>query len=63
MSPLKKGKSKETIKKNIKELIMSAPSPARAKGIHTLAQRQGLTVAQANRKMAAAIAYAKAKGK
>ena len=59
--PLIKGKSKKVISKNISELMTSKPSSARAKGINTLAKRQGITPKQAKQKQAIAIAYSKAR--
>ena len=53
--PLKKGKSQKTISGNIKEL-MKKPSKARAKGIRTLAKKQGITRKEAQRRQAVAIA-------
>tara|TARA_Y100001963_G_scaffold124765_1_gene175823 strand:- start:227 stop:430 length:204 start_codon:yes stop_codon:yes gene_type:complete len=53
--PLKKGKSQKTISGNIKEL-MKKPSKARAKGIRTLAKKQGITNKEARRRQAVAIA-------
>ena len=53
--PLKKGKSQKTISGNIKEL-MKKPSKARAKGIGTLAKKQGITRKEAQRRQAVAIA-------
>lgn len=53
--PLKKGKSQKTISRNIKEL-MKKPSKARAKGIGTLAKKQGITRKEAQRRQAVAIA-------
>ena len=53
--PLKKGKSQKTISGNIKEL-MKKPSKARAKGIGTLARKQGITRKEAQRRQAVAIA-------
>ena len=53
--PLKKGKSQKPISGNIKEL-MKKPSKARAKGIGTLAKKQGITRKEAQRRQAVAIA-------
>ena len=53
--PLQKGKSQKTISGNIKEL-MKKPSKARAKGIGTLAKKQGITRKEAQRRQAVAIA-------
>ena len=53
--PLKKGNSQKTISGNIKEL-MKKPSKARAKGIGTLAKKQGITRKEAQRRQAVAIA-------
>ena len=53
--PLKRGKSQKTISTNIKEL-MKKPSKARAKGIGTLARKQGITRKEAQRRQAVAIA-------
>ena len=58
--PLKKGSSKATIAKNIKELTSSKPGKTRAKAIVTLAKKTGMTPKQAKVKMAVAIAYSKA---
>lgn len=61
--PLLKGRSKKTIKSNIKELVSSKPSKNRAKGIKTLAKKLGISSKKAKIKQAVAIAYSKAKGK
>jgi hypothetical protein len=53
--PLKKGKSKKTISKNISEL-MKKPSKARSKGVSTLAKRLGVTKKEAQRRQSVAIA-------
>ena len=53
--PLKRGKSKKTISKNVKEL-MKKPSKARSKGINTLAKKLGVTKKEAQRRQAVAIA-------
>jgi len=53
--PLKRGKSKKTISKNVKEL-MKKPSKARSKGVNTLAKRLGVTKKEAQRRQAVAIA-------
>ena len=55
LMPLKKGKSKKTISKNISEL-MKKPSKARSKGVSTLAKRLGVTKKEAQRRQAVAIA-------
>ena len=57
---LKKGKSKKTVSKNIKELVKSKPGKARAKGIKTLSKRSGLSPAKAKQKQSVAIALNKA---
>ena len=57
--PLKKGKSQKTISGNIKEL-MKKPSKARAKGVRTLAKKQGITCKEAQRRQAVAIALSAA---
>ena len=57
--PLKRGKSKKTISSNIKEL-MKKPSKSRAKGIGTLAKKQGITRKEAQRRQAVAIALSSA---
>ena len=53
--PLKRGKSQKTISTNIKEL-MKKPSKARAKGVSTLAKKQGISRKEAQRRQAVAIA-------
>ena len=53
--PLKKGKSKKAISKNITEL-MKKPSKAPSKGVSTLAKRLGITKKEAQRRQAVAIA-------
>jgi len=53
--PLKRGKSQKTISTNIKEL-MKKPSKARAKGVNTLAKKQGISRKEAQRRQAVAIA-------
>jgi len=57
--PLKRGKSQKTISSNIKEL-MKKPSKARAKGVRTLAKKQGITRKEAQRRQAVAIALSSA---
>ena len=57
--PLKRGKSQKTISSNIKEL-MKKPSKARAKGVNTLAKKQGITRKEAQRRQAVAIALSAA---
>lgn len=54
--PLLTGKSQATVSANISELVKSPPSPARAKGIKTLAARRGISEKKAKRKQAIAIA-------
>lgn len=61
--PIKKGYSKKTISKNIKELTTKKPSKARSKAIQTLAKKEGITSAQAKRKQAIAIALSSARKK
>ena len=58
--PLRKGKSKATINKNIAELIVTKPSERRAKAIKTLAKKKGIAPSAAKRKQAIAIALTKA---
>jgi len=53
--PLKRGKSKKTVSKNITEL-MKKPSKARSKGVSTLAKKLGVTKKEAQRRQAVAIA-------
>jgi len=53
--PLKRGKSKKTVSKNITEL-MKKPSKARSKGVSTLAKKWGVTKKEAQRRQAVAIA-------
>lgn len=55
--PLSKSTSHEAFKKNIAELIRTKASAPRAKGIKTLAKKEGVSKETAKRKMAAAIAY------
>ena len=57
--PLKRGKSQKTISTNIKEL-MKKPSKARAKGVSTLAKKQGISRKEAQRRQAVAIAFSSA---
>lgn len=59
--PLQAGRSKKTVQKNIRELISSKPSATRAKGIKTLARNMGLSMSEAKRKQAVAIAFAKSR--
>ena len=53
--PLKRGKSKKAISKNITEL-MKKPSKARSKGVSTLAKQLGVTKKEAQRRQSVAIA-------
>jgi len=53
--PLKRGKSKKTVSKNITEL-MKKPSKARSKGVSTLAKKLGVTKKEAQKRQAVAIA-------
>jgi hypothetical protein len=57
--PLKRGKSKKTVSKNITEL-MKKPSKARSKGVSTLAKKLGVTKKEAQRRQAVAIALSTA---
>ena len=57
--PLKRGKSQKTISANIKEL-MKKPSKARAKGVSTLAKKQGISRKEAQHRQAVAIALSSA---
>ncbi len=59
--PLKLGKSKKTIKSNIKELIGSKPSKSRARGIATLAKKRGISKKRAKAIQAVAISYSKSR--
>lgn len=54
--PLKKGYSKSTEKKNIKELMTTKPSKTRAKAIATIAKDRGISKAKAKAVQAVAIA-------
>ena len=53
--PLKRGKSKKAISKNVKEL-MKKPSKARSNGVSTLAKKLGVTKKEAQKRQAVAIA-------
>ena len=57
--PIKKGSSKNTISKNIDEL-MKKPSKTRAKAVNTLAKKLGITYKEARRRQAVAIALSTA---
>jgi len=59
--PLKKGKSKNVQQANIKELIKTKPSKARAKAIKTIAKKRGISPKKAKIKHAVAIAISKSK--
>ncbi|HCU04821.1 MAG: hypothetical protein A2X77_03190 [Gammaproteobacteria bacterium GWE2_42_36] len=59
--PLKSGSSQKIISDNIKELMDTKPSKARAKGISTLAKKRGITPKEAKQKQAIAIAMTKAR--
>ena len=59
--PLKKGKSKEVLKKNVKELIDKKPSARREKAIMTIAKKENIKPSAAKAKQAVAIAYAEKK--
>jgi hypothetical protein len=61
MSPLKKGTSKKTVSKNIKELIKSKPSATRKKAIATIAKKKGITPKQAKQKQAIAISLSQSR--
>ena len=54
--PLKRGKSKQVISKNIKELVSKKPSSSRKRAIQTIAKEQGISAAKAKQKQAVAIA-------
>jgi len=57
--PLKRGSSQRTISTNIKEL-MKKPSKSRRKAVSTLAQKEGISREEAQRKQAVAIALSAA---
>ncbi len=59
--PLKKGNSKVTVQKNIKELIDTKPSARREKAIVTISKKEGISKPAAKAKQAVAIAYAEKK--
>lgn len=61
--PLKSGKSRKTISKNIKELSSKKPGKTRNKAVNTLAKRKGITKKEAQRRQAIAIALQKANRK
>ena len=61
--PLKAGKSKKVISKNIKELMTTKPSPAREKAIHTLMKKRGITYKTAKQILAKAAALSKSRQK
>lgn len=56
--PLKSGRSKKVFSENVKELHKK-PSKTRAKAIKTLAKKEGISLSEAKRKQAVAIAYSK----
>lgn len=58
--PLKKGKSKKTIKANIKELLSSKSSKKRAKAEKTYAKKTGKSPKKAKQTLAIVIALSKA---
>jgi hypothetical protein len=58
--PLKKGRSKKVISKNIEELVSKKPSKGRSKAISTLAKKQGISRKKAKQKQAIAIALSSA---
>lgn len=58
--PLKKGRSKAVISKNISELTRSKAGKTRAKGIATLSKKRGISKKKAQQKQAIAIAMSKA---
>ena len=59
--PLKKGKSKKAISKNIRELTRSTPSPERDKAIRTYMKNNNCSYEDAKRKLAIKIAMETAK--
>lgn len=59
--PIKKGSSKKTISKNIKELMTKKPSKTRSKAINTIAKKKGITKDKAKLIQAKAIAMSSAK--
>ncbi len=59
--PLKKGSSRKTVSKNIKELVDTKPSKTRAKGIRTLAKRKGISAKKAKQQQSVAIALSEAR--
>ncbi len=58
--PLFKGKSKKIIGKNIKELMKGKMGMDRKKAMKTMMKKSGMTMSEARRKQAVAIAYNKA---
>ena len=58
--PLKSGSSRKTVSTNIKELMKIKPNATRAKGINTIARREGISTNRARQKQAVAIALSKA---
>ena len=58
--PLKKGKSKKTVKENIKELLSSKPSKKRAKAEKTYAKNTVNSPKKAKQTLAIVIALSKA---
>jgi len=59
--PLREGRSKKTISRNIKEMMKTKPSAAREKAIRTYMRRHNCSYEEAKRILASAAAYSKAR--